>query len=386
MKIILRPLAVMDLSLSYARPMEGNKIKHYTVRYRYSDEKVDALALVKEYILKEENLEASEVEFILEARASFLIPNAPKNDTIFVKEIDILADFPKTEKALNQKSVKALSYTDIFYPLKHRIVDALAVLINPLLSAINSALRKLQGLSIESVLIENKGLFLPVVPSYGPERTLHFARYISYAFWSNDFERAKQELASDLNNLASKGLIKGHLTKPTLMALADNYGGEEQLYVVFCFPIIDSKKLEELIGRDLAWSRKPLIHVGVLGEEIEGGVHNLDDVNFDNKYEIERIEVSPPGVLTYEQERKTLIDAFEASIPSVNEAAAVTREMIKTYPEELAKAEKELSIAVESYHSRALVKSRKKALKKVTKKTKKKVVKKKASKKAVRRK
>lgn len=383
MKIALRKLAVTDLSTKYARNMGDGKIRHYRVPYTETMLGDNALKMVKDIIMREENFEGSEVEFAEEAIASLVAPST--DGSLKIEDVShILENDKEVEKSLRKFASKNLIHQTVTISRKDRIINVIARLLNPVIGRINALLQDIQRLDLEDIC-NGKGFFFRSISKRYPEYNMHFVRFLSVGFEGCDFQQAKNSLLQDLRILKDNGLILGHLAMPSLMPLADTVGSNESPYLLFCFPVVDSTKLRELIGKENADSRQPLKHLSIVNETLEGSINYLNGISPEQKYQIETIDVVTEK---HEVKQEQVVASFEASLPKVSEAASVTRALLKTYPEELAKARAELEVAVTSAHDKALTAARKKVAKTISKKktTKKPVKRKKVTKKPTKKK
>lgn len=339
--VILRKLSQVWLNTTFARTMEDGSITHYSVPYDYSSN--NPLKDVKDYIMKTESKEGSEIEFVLEATASLVSPDTFGN--VNTQDVSsILKHDPKVKKSLKKHKAQRLIHETDLMSKKDRVINFLARVANPKIVAINKVLIKIQKLSSEELML-GKGRLLPTISHRFGLRKYNFVKYICIAFEAPDYLEAQDALLSDLRILQDNDLIMGHLSMPSLIALADTIGSGHQMCALFCFPIIDDAKLEKLIGKELLNANKLCLkHLGVLYENLEGGINYLNDIDYHQKYKIKTITVTD---LSYDKIQEEVKVAFNESIPTVNKAAAMTRKLLKEYPEQFAKAEQELNKAVQ---------------------------------------
>lgn len=367
-KIVLRSVAVTDLNTRYARSMGGNKIRHYKVPYSQRIAGGNPLDMIKEYILREEKKEASEVEIVVEAVANLLPPmNA---DSLFhLEEVtsSVLAKDNKVLKALKQLKSNTLSVQTVDSTRLGKLRNKIATWINDKIFKLNNYFWP----TIFDVHFEGESNGkIPYIPIKEFERHVHLTHYISVAFEGPEYVEAQSALLADLRKLTELDLIMGHLTMPSLMALADTVGTAVQPYVLFCFPIINHKKLNAMFPDNIA-PLDALAQLGIKYETPEGGISSLNGVDINSKYEIEEVIVLLPETLTHEQVQDKVQDAFAESIPTVNRAAEATRKLLKEYGPEFTKAQFELDQAVAAMKKivRNKAAPKKKAKKKPTKKT-----------------
>lgn len=330
MRIELRKLATHDLSTTYARSMGGNKIKHYKVSHStFLTAETDPLSLVKLHILKEENKEGSEIEIVETASADLLPPSIDNNGKFALRVEDIsetmLASDSSLKKALlKNKSTSLLFETIDPLTFKEKVIDYLSLKLNPLIRKINNVLTRVYNLE-EDDIFYGKGRFIPYIYPVHKTHVFNAAHYLSVAFEGPDYVEAQRSLIKDLRLLEDHGLILGHLSMPSLMGLSDMVGSNHHPYVIFCFPIIDYRKLVVLVGEDEAGRPNPLKALGIINESIEGGVNYLNGIPLSEKYQIEVVNV---GVLSYEVTQAAVVQAFEESVPTVNKVVEKTRKLI----------------------------------------------------------
>lgn len=373
MKITLCKLARVDLSIKYARDMGNGKIRHYSVPYSETLLGTKAIDLIRLHIMSEELLEPSEVEIEEVAIASLVAPNT--NGSLNIEEVPVLDE--EIKAALKKVTTTSTIHQASTISRKDRAINYLADLINPVVVKINMVLKDIQKLSYEDIL-DGKGYFMRGIIYRSPMIHIHPVRFLSVAFEANDYKEAKQALLNDLSILNNKDLILGNLAMPSLLAIADTVGSGQQQCVLFCFPIIDYTKMASLIGEANAKATLPLKYFGVKTESVEGRVNYLNGITPEAKYQIETVDVVKEK---QQAQHKLILKTFEASLPKVSEAAAVTNAILMAYPEELAKARAELDLAVNDIQDKAFSAARKKVAKTTKKPLKRKKVAKKSSKK-----
>jgi hypothetical protein len=327
--IQLRPTAIIDLNQRFARDMGNNKIRHYVVSQKeFILAKVRGITvhdLIREFIKDSEG--ETEVEFV-ETHLPILGEPKANGSPLQVTDITsiVLGEDRNVQKALEKFQAKSQIHQSIYYRNTFdKIRGALTRRYNRVVPGINSFLRKIQGIeygSFEGTLEPVKGFLLP----YAQDpylRVMNLTSYIVISFFQKDTEKAFLALRKDLRLLYKKGLIMGNVAMPSLLILADTVGAaDSRPYALFCFPIIDSKRLEKLTGKgpsELPRPGKQLSLVGVEYEAMEGGLNFLDGKSPEQQYEIEEVRI---GDLTSDQARKQVIDTYENTKEYVNESAS----------------------------------------------------------------
>lgn len=344
--IELQPLAVSDLSFTYARKMEGNKIRHYKVTAsdivmsKFTGKSCDDV--VKEYILKEEGEEATVLPYknaVWPKEVGETI--ASRNAAFQMRDISklLLENNPEIEKALRTVKVQSQLYQyNVPGPWYEPLWNTLASGYNFLIAPINHLLAKLQGFKnpFEASahremnddgrgwhMTEDQGFFLPHMQQIGYARRVSPCSYLSISFEEDFLQEAVDNLLSDLKILHEKDLIMGHLTMPGIILLADTIGSGKSSYAIFCFLFVDQYKLCEITGKTfLDLPKKPLELIGVKTEAFEGGLGGA----LSNVYEIEPIYVSSQD---FESRRQAYIENYLENVEHVNKVAKKVSEGIE---------------------------------------------------------
>lgn len=293
-KVVLRPLAVTDLSLRYARRLEGNKIIHYRISSIPAIIGVpgfDAFSLVKEHILEFE-------------------PSA---------QVELADSFKISEGLCGDVSAQVLT-PQIKADLEKRKVNA----------------QLLQYLEIPN----GPGFFQKIahfvsrfprlkkyIPSKYLQRRVSPASYLSYTYEQPDEAKAFEALRQDLQILSDRGLILGHLVMPSTIFLADTVGSGVLTKAVFCFLFVDQHKLMTQLGLDslVNMPRLPLREIGVKSENFEG---SLGQHIVGQNYEIEEVRVD---LGTSDANRKAYEQNYLANRHIVNDVANRQRDSLKDH-------------------------------------------------------
>lgn len=288
-KIVLRPLAVTDLSLRYARRLEGNKIVHYRISSIPAIIGVpgfDAFSLVKEHIL------SFEPDAQVELADSFKMPEGLCGDV----SAQVLTPHLRAELENRKVNAHLMQYLEI--------PDGPGFLQKVAHYASRIGLKK-------------------YVPSRYLQRRVSPASYLSYTYEETDEAEAFAALRRDLQILADRGLILGHLAIPSTMYLADTVGSGVLTKAVFCFPFVDQHKLMTQLGLDsfVNMPKLPLREIGVKSENYEGGLGQ--HISNGQSYEIEEVRVD---LGTSESNRKAYEQNYLENREYVNDAASRQRE------------------------------------------------------------
>lgn len=338
-KIQLRPTAIVDLSLSYARHMGENKVRHYRVSAMNlmigKNVGRSTQDIVREFIKKTEG--ETDVEFVEIPK-----PKEQHSDNLTLRiksQTDVLKNDKDIRKALEKKAIKSQlhqyktyentldRYKDlVVYYYNHFTGDYLFPEPSKTLSAVRKFFRFFGFRPNNSYQFKYKHNIVPCT-------------YLSVMFEEGEYEEAKKALLADLRVLQNHRLILGHLSMPSSIDLADTVGLGRNPTALFCFLFLDYEKLHEVLGTTpMTIPMLPLKPLGVKYESAEGSINYLNDVPFNKKYEIEVVEVTDFGM---EEARQAHIDSFEASKEVVNDVASVMSEALKHYHEVEAKNKKD---------------------------------------------
>jgi hypothetical protein len=266
-QIELRRIAVIDLNITYARKLEGNKIRHYRIDYtQHILSKMAQLSdidILKTFIEKEEG-EPVEIKMLPTVYDGQYPAGTGKEGLVEgaalqVKDVTdiLLKDNPEIKKSLKKNKVKSLLYQyNEKVPLSKRIFNPFKRFVNFFIYQINKVLAKLQGSSIEEIHhYEKWGSFVDVrqVPylqtRYPIEKHVVPCTFLTVAFEEQDLEKAAATLVADLKKLNDEGLIMGHLAMPSMILLADTIGSGQNVYSLYCFLFVDNNKILEKAGK-----------------------------------------------------------------------------------------------------------------------------------------
>lgn len=322
----LRPVAITDLSVRYARDLGNNKVRHYRVSHALSMLGKDPCREIQRYIEKEEG----------PCSVTFSYPTPGANNGTTLKTIDavsILQNEKAIKKALLKKSIKSQIYQWTEYKITERLFNLIVRPGNFLIRQVNKALMVLQSSKVnynKKLYEDNKDLYeqgyfvegykeiKQIMPlQYKGDRRLEACRYLSVSFEESDAEAAAKAMVEDLRILYAKGLLVGNLCMPTMIKLADEVGLGKNHYALFSFIFIDTKKACKLLGRTILElnDRTLLTDLGCHYETLEGGTNWLDGVSPSQKYSIETVDV----VTTTEENRNAVIESYNASRKAIEE-------------------------------------------------------------------
>jgi hypothetical protein len=293
-KIVLRPLAVTDLSLRYARRLEGNKIIHYRISSIPAIIGVpgfDAFSLVKEHILE------------FEPDAEIELADSIKNpEGLFGDASHILTPQIRAELEKRKMNCQLMQYLEI--PNGPGFLQKVA----HFASRFESLKR--------------------YIPSKYLQRRVSPASYLSYTYEQPDEAKAFEAMRQDLQTLSDRGLIMGHLVLPSTIYLADTVGSGVATKAVFCFLFVDQHKLMTQLGLTslVDMPRLPLREIGVRSENFEGSLGQ--HISNGQAYEIEEVGVN---LGTTEANRKAYEQNYLANRHIVNDVANHQRAALKDH-------------------------------------------------------
>jgi hypothetical protein len=313
-KVILRPVAITDLTLRYARHMGGNKVRHYALsavlamKEAILGSTADGRDLIKRYI---ESTEEVEVEFLDAPKVSGGALNSgnPIHTEDVTKLVFTQPQDKKVVRALKKLASKQIlvqyqSYKSIFEKLYDKFI---AVPWNFLFSKLH-----LWHIGCSAL-------------NYKFERKIHLVHFLTVACDFDELPKAFEALRLDLTLLNDFGLIVGHLAMPSVIALADTVGLGKVPVVLFCFPVINEQKAVDLLKIQFVdLNPQFLKEFGVSYESPEGAINSLHGKPFNEQYEIETVNVGDQ--LTYEENRQAQIASYEAAKDLVNEIASKQKE------------------------------------------------------------
>lgn len=331
--IILRRLATIGLSETYARMLGDNKIRHYYVCHaKKLTESRTAEEMIVEYVKKETGDNRVVVEMSN-------ITNAYGIGIGAVQEVkDVLDDLPKVKKHLEKLEVKSALHQ---YNRKSEwykyLLNPIAIPYNWLVSKINAKWAERQWKKLggfPKTKLGADGLFalrdkiksIPLLPIAGWYRCVTPCRYLSISFDESNRKQAVEILQNDLKILADKKLIMGYLAKPFQLQLADTTGSGELSYVLACFLFIDDFRLKKLLGKkdfeyyEEIYKADALNKLlGLKTETVEGSIGNSD---LRKTYEIETVNI-------FEHEKQENWDAYLKSYEEQQAAIKKNEEIIK---------------------------------------------------------
>lgn len=335
MSILLRPVAVTDLNIKYARDMGNNKLRHYVVpamtavAKQMTGETVQQA--IRDFIAKTEGItdivfDEEESQGVSFEQTEDGVALGAMMSPVEVSKIVLHRDREIGKALLKTKAYQMIHQTN-YYPTRfHALMDRMRDTYNGFVPSINKLLYKLQGAdyALHNPFVRQ----LPHAPLRF-ERVLNLVHFISVAFEANDTEKALEALRNDLRILNRAGVIMGHLAMPSVLRLA-NLTGFGNYYVLFCFPIIDAKRLQKVTKKGPLEipHRLPLnALLGTKYETLEGGVNWLDGVAPEQKFD----EIEFVNVTDYSTEigRQAVLEAYEKSKDFVNEVAADAANTLK---------------------------------------------------------
>lgn len=353
-KVTLVRLPITELSISYARRYEGtNKITHYRVGDSHIMVGVDPLQAIKDYIVNLEGPTEFEIEQSSKVSSKMLLELAPQ----------VLENEPKIKAALEQKQIRGLLFeqviiekditkTDKLLNILSKFYNPVAHFLNKVLTYIQYKLYSINQIDIygmyhnthdetdidydysrvlETVAKLNRVKLLPTiqirkVTSYN---RIHPCTFLSLSYEEGDDAIAENILREDIRKYYDKDMILGHLVTPSRITLEDTIGSGKRKFALLCFLFVDNFKIP---GFDPTTAPKvPTPLEGIRTANYEGNVTILPELDYSNRYEIEKVNV----VNTYEQNRKAYVDSYLNSVPAVNEAAKKMKAALKIQKEGL---------------------------------------------------
>lgn len=310
--IQLVPIAITGLSLQYARRMEGNKFKHYTLPYvsLILKDKTPQQRVI-EYV-QEENPGANVV--ILDAKRIPLEVGGSIHSPLDLSK-EVLSS-SKTRKAYNQFASKSQIHQYVHYD------SFLDKVVAHTVSKLNSFI----------------SLFIGVNPYNGrPKEIVKYpknyykrvtcCRFLCYLYDEDQEQQAIDKLKKDLDLLADKDLLMGHLAKPSAIYMADTVGSLVLRKAIFAFIFVDDQKLCKLLDCEmLSLPKDALKRLGIDSETPEGGIGpSLEGMR---QYEIEEVMV---GVMPSEEARQAHVDSYLESREAVNQIAKAANDSHSQY-------------------------------------------------------
>lgn len=276
-QVTLTPLAVSDLSLSYARMLGGNKIRHYTLRLAHCAGQLPSIPkLIEQHIMENEG---ERVQIIINDKSIAGSDLSAKDVTEHVLGglkgaiRKLKARQPKTH-LLQYKEVADFNYFAKFaYPDKK--AGATKVSFKEKLAMLAAKI----GLS-------------RLVPAKYKVNLVSPVSYLSYHYDEKNEKLAFDALRKDLKVLSDRNLILGSLAVPSTIVLADTIGNGSKRKVVFCFPYLNYQKLSYQAGiRPGFDSVKPLNSIGIHSATYEGGIGPF--IGNKEEFDIEIVYVNP---------------------------------------------------------------------------------------------
>lgn len=323
----LRLLDTIDLAVTFARKMGGNKIRHYRLTTadllvaKFTDRSAEDI--VREYIKKEEN---EDVTF-LPARSNCV-------QVRYVSTV-VLKDRPDIKRALEKRKITSQIHEyDVWNHPYKRFLNPIKKVTNYLIRQVNKLLARIQGTTLQEVFSFEKwgsSVNVNLLPYFDEcsEFTRHFSpcHYLTVAFEEGDLEEATQSLLMDLEILNGHGMIIGHLTMPSMILLADKTGSGKSVFALFCFLFVDYEKLQKITNKTpLEFPENPLSLLGVKNDVHEGSFNYLNGVDPSSRYEIETIRI---GESTFEENMKLHTDNYADTIDTVNKIAKKASSLMK---------------------------------------------------------
>lgn len=380
-KVILRPVALLDLNVRIARPMGDNKIRHYVVPCSYSIVTgIKPLDAVKDFIVAEEG----PTEFVLEESIE------PKRDSpivmVDVSEV-LLQDDPQIRKSLGKNVPFLVMQWNQITSQKDRLLNPFKNFLNFFIFKINGVHAKYQlkkikeegtfeaFVTMEDENDESLGVFNsrkeaqaaidqhrnfwgdaifirehvdyrikytmsdslayrfdylniyqnPLIQPFNP--IPHYVRrctgcsYLAISFEEGQEELAARTILEDLRILDKNKLIMAHLALPSTILLADVVGSGKKYYSMFCFLFVDPDKLAKLINKaPVEMTGLQLSLIGVKNETPESGTGN----KIYTEYDIEEVLVSSSGYA-----HREYVQSYLDSVDEINEIASGMAEAIK---------------------------------------------------------
>lgn len=325
MSVILRPVAITDLRLKYCRDMGDNKLRHYIIP--------TSLAIIKrlcdktpsdivtDFIQQTEGEQHVEIVDNYSGGVSF----EDDGDTALMGAVDISQVFLKKDKglkkALKRVSAKSLLHQWNYYPtIFHRYRDVLAHKYNKyVVPLVNKFLYWAQGAdhnTYSAFVKQISNLKLIYLRRCEP------VRFFAVAFDKRDIEEATESLLNDLRILNQNGVIMGHLAMPSMLPLANLTGADTSYFVIFCFVVCDSNKMNKIAGYGSPLDvprEKSLNMLGTKNEVYEGSTNWLNGVSPEQKYQIEEVVIRD---LEMEKAEKLVLESYEKSRDFVNDVAS----------------------------------------------------------------
>lgn len=329
--ISLTELAVTDLSVKFARRMDGNKIIHYKANTinllanLFSDGQTDLRSTAKNKVI--DYIKASEgndVEVVFTRSKEFIADsNVGTMPTKDVSKV-VLQNDPDITKALKQRYVQTqlLQYIEFDSKLIEYKFRVGRFINENIIKKVNSVLNKFFG---KTLVDDEFGKYvvsrytLPYIslPKYNHNVTP--CAYLSVSFEESKMQEGVDLLLSDLRSLNDRGLIMGHLAMPTMMPLADTVGSGQTTYVIFCFLFVDMNKMYKQDGKTAMdyLDRKTSLNdmFGVKTMAYEGAISGAV---LSDKYEIESVDIS---TFDYDKNHQARVDNFLETLPVVAESA-----------------------------------------------------------------
>ena len=285
--IKLKRLPMTDLNPKYARLLENNVIKHYTVPIIASmvqDTSNDEL--VKFQVSKELGITPEEVQ----------IEEPKQRDAPFARtHLSLLKNHKKIKKELEKIKTNSMLYKYTDNTLLERFITKLGNILNPIIRRLN----KFVGIPEIPCLV-----FRKVTP----------CSFLALTYEESDREEAEKILLNDLKTLSDKGLIMGHLMMPTEFKLANNIGSDQDIYCLACFIFVDYYKMHKILNTTPYTLKKlPLNnHLGLKTEVFDGSADSgLTGLHPNKKYTVEETSVVWPDKVDIREE---VIKAYNEGI------------------------------------------------------------------------
>lgn len=341
-KVTLRPLSISDLSVRYARALEGNKIVHYRVGAhdllisKFSNK--SPLDLVKEHIIATEGpteFEVLELSALDSNMLRYKETEATEGGVLKIEDITdiLLKDRSDLKKALSKKVVNTVLLQEAVYKSPFsRIICKAANFANTIIKKINRVILRIKGidgLDPDYNFAPIPGLIRIFDISNQLTRKITPCSFLVVAFEEGDLKEATDSIISDLDILLKNKLIRGTLAKPFLMPLADSIGAGKRVYVIGVYVFADLDKVRDMAGFEsplhVPMGYNLLADIGIKNSVSEGGINYLNGVDPRTKYEITEISVS---TFSTEQGHDAVRENYEEIKDAVNASAKHAKERI----------------------------------------------------------
>lgn len=344
--IYVTMLAVMDLSLSFARKVSGSKIIHYRIPYQMFivDPSLNPLDLIRDHILATESdsfpngliVKGLNYDPTLKNPS---VPDEPTKGSLLVsKDVSdqVLMGSKKAKNDLLKYKTDYLINQTIKYSSKYQeIKDLVCSFLNRnVIFPINLMLKwcKPKRAKDKATILTMPYLkgFFPLLKGGDYIYVYNKVECLACSYLEYDEKAAFASLANQLENLAAKNLIIGNLSMPSVVELADIVGFGDKKLAVYCHILIDQDLAALLLGCQV--SKLPSDYLAQLGAPdhiLEGAAPKM----FSKIPEYEIIEVNLFEA-TQEQNLKAVIESYTNSVSLVNKVAKHQDKLVKEYEAE----------------------------------------------------